>query len=124
MSVLLRNERAMAAEHKAARPGPSDEELLRRFVADRSYNRCFMSGSLDPPTIGFVIVPNLFRHKVDFATVRYCLDQSETRLLVFDDSSFRRRTSLRCRYASPFIGQANLDRQRKGEERVIHVIRE
>jgi len=26
----------MAAEHKAARPGPSDEELLRRFVADRS----------------------------------------------------------------------------------------
>jgi RNA polymerase sigma factor (sigma-70 family) len=36
MSVLLRNEQTSGGEQKAARPRPSDEELLRRFVADRS----------------------------------------------------------------------------------------
>lgn len=35
MSVLLGDERAVAAECTPARPRPSDEELLRRFVADR-----------------------------------------------------------------------------------------
>jgi DNA-directed RNA polymerase specialized sigma24 family protein len=36
MNVMLRDERAVAAERKAARPQESDEESLRRFVVDRS----------------------------------------------------------------------------------------
>ncbi len=36
MSVLLRDERAVAAEQEPGHPQASDEALLRRFVADRS----------------------------------------------------------------------------------------